>query len=372
MLPLEDFISKNKDWKQKLVKEKGLVISEKYPYVLITYRLHTPNLDFSDPVSKMCRGIIYNEKTNKIVCYPFDKFFNFGEPYAAALGGKQKVLEKVDGSLIKFWIDEDELHISTNGGIDAYQAPVGDISFGSLVEKALKAMNITDLDAIKEELVKSNSCAMFELVGPENQVVVGYSENELFYLGSRRLDTYKEFSSDFFKDLFPTPAEYDINFDSYQDLVDFGDHLISTNDEIMEGFVVVDENYHRVKVKTTEYFMQHYLRTNSLVTNTDRGRTRIIEAVLDGEIDELRSYKIPLVTDYAEKVYFSYLSIVNTIKRVNLNLPKKEYVEKVRELYRKELFPLLMCHYDNPGDVQFNSGKARKAMIALLKGVTTD
>jgi len=58
---------------------------------------------FSSEIVKECRGLILDRNDNyKVVCYPFKKFFNYGEKYNASkdINWKEaKVYEKVDGSL---------------------------------------------------------------------------------------------------------------------------------------------------------------------------------------------------------------------------------------------------------------------------------
>lgn len=42
--------------------------------------------DMSDPMVRECRGIVLDAKKNwEVVCFPYTKFFNYGEPLAADL-----------------------------------------------------------------------------------------------------------------------------------------------------------------------------------------------------------------------------------------------------------------------------------------------
>ncbi len=62
------------------------------------------------------------KNSNKIVCYPFSKFFNFGEKYTAQMDWETAVFtEKLDGSLIKLYFLESENQwlIATNSTMDA-------------------------------------------------------------------------------------------------------------------------------------------------------------------------------------------------------------------------------------------------------------
>ena len=60
--------------------------------------------DFSDPLVREARGIIIDINEQIVVCRPFDKFFNFQEQYATDIDwNTARVLEKIDGSLIKLY-----------------------------------------------------------------------------------------------------------------------------------------------------------------------------------------------------------------------------------------------------------------------------
>ena len=103
MLNLQKFIIKNKDWKEKLSqKPYCLKISEKGNLILFKY--NQIDSDFNEPIVNESRGIILEKNTWKVVAYAFDKFFNFGESYAAKIDWDSAVVEqKEDGSLIKVY-----------------------------------------------------------------------------------------------------------------------------------------------------------------------------------------------------------------------------------------------------------------------------
>ncbi|MFA5031319.1 MAG: RNA ligase [Patescibacteria group bacterium] len=79
--------------------------------------------DFSYRIVRQCRGIILEKGTNKIVAYPFDKFFNIQEGHADKVDfGTASIQEKVDGSIIKVYYYDNKWNIATNGTIDAKDA----------------------------------------------------------------------------------------------------------------------------------------------------------------------------------------------------------------------------------------------------------
>lgn len=244
--------------------------------------------DFSLPIVRECRGCIVRQTSEGryiCVCHPFDKFGNYGESYVPKLEGHLTVLEKIDGSLIKCWWDMGQFHISTNGSIDAYSAPVGDgmmiESFGELVEKAVARTGMQWGEFM--DACESGYTWMFELVSPYTRVVVPYEGTELFILGRRNMETGIEedpyqFNNILF-DYFMVPIKYEIY--SLEDAVDISERLQWDT----EGFVVHDENFNRVKVKSPEYIKAHYLRGNGVVT-----QRRLIEVAVSGEKEEFLTY----------------------------------------------------------------------------------
>src|SRR5699024_2865527 len=127
-LNLIDFIHNNKDWEEKLTSSPyNIKINRKDGYIIFNYKLGQTDFSINKDLLMECRGIILDEMNDyKHVCVPFFKFFNYGEKCADNIDWNYTTVEeKVDGSLIKFWIGRDgDLRVSTNGTIDARDAIV--------------------------------------------------------------------------------------------------------------------------------------------------------------------------------------------------------------------------------------------------------
>lgn len=108
-MELLKFIKEHEDWKELLQRAPYfLEVKEEEGFVLLKYS--QIKSDFSQPIVQECRGIIL-DSNNGIVCWPFDKFFNYGECYAAKIDwSSAKVQEKIDGCL-----DETDLVITNYG-----------------------------------------------------------------------------------------------------------------------------------------------------------------------------------------------------------------------------------------------------------------
>lgn len=241
---LELFNSKN--WRAELNKN-GVKVQERDGYILVKYVLG--ETDFSKEWALECRGHILKQKENGewvFVCRPFDKFFNYGEVYASEIDWRNaSVLEKIDGSLMKLWWDG-KWHYSTNGMIDAFE---GD---GAVYGKLFKQLLIEKVDwALNPEATH-----MFELVSPQTQVIVHYDKPELFYLGSRYNESGEEFLDEDLASTFSTPKQF--NLFNIEEVLEKAAHL----GENEEGFVVVDKNFSRIKIKGEWYLKAARLSNN--------------------------------------------------------------------------------------------------------------
>ena len=265
---IDDFMNNVNDV-ESVLAEKQIEVKKDGCYVLLKYGI---TANFSDPIVQQCRGIIYKKENDKYrcVCRPFDKFFNYQESNAAAIDwSSAQVQEKVDGSIVKLWYDG-YWRWSTNGVIDAFQSPVNDfITFGELIKKAdnYKDINLNILD--------NRYTYMFELVSPYNQVVIQYKDIQLYHIGTRNTLTGEEVNMNIGV---KKPNMYKLN--SLNDCIRAAEVM---NNETMkqEGFVVVDKNYNRIKVKSSKYFIYHYMVNNGAMSSK-----RVIDIIQHDEMEE--------------------------------------------------------------------------------------
>lgn len=335
---LLEFIQDNpNDWEEKLSSDPyNLKISRDGPYVMFKY--NQLSSDFSNPTVREARGIIFREDNWKCVRRAFDKFFNYGEPNAAEVDwNTAKVQTKIDGSLISAWFDDKKWHYSTNGTIDAYKAPTGDIklpTFGDVLEEAFRN-NGSSKKEIFEHFASKNVCYTFELVSPQTRVVIPYEKPDLYFIGRRVMLTEHEGSpkDSIVSEIFKTPKEYD--FHSAQDVVDAAKEL--PWDE--EGYVVVDSNFNRVKIKSPAWLAAHYARSNNSIS-----KESLIQVILDGEQEEFLVY----ADDYREELESVEREMKNFVKDLNdaAREMKKKYAAEVLK-YSKSIQPYLFSKVNN-------------------------
>ena len=286
-LELRDFILSHDNWEELLTADPyNLKISRDDGYIMFKYNQVAS--DFSIPLVREARGIIFRESNWECVCHAFNKFGNYGESYCPNIDwGTASVQEKCDGSLIKLWHDNG-WHISTNGTIDAFKAELNDTkysTFGALVEDAMPMSW-----GAWEKIADPKCTYMFELVSPYNRVVIPYKETKLYFLGIRDMEDGGEWNpedSDMIY-AFEIPKRYP--FYSLEDVQAAANALPWDQ----EGYVVCDQNFNRVKIKSSAYILAHYARNNGVV-NTER----LVQIVLDGEQEEFLTY----ASDYADDLH---------------------------------------------------------------------
>lgn len=285
-LELRDFIFSHENWEELLTTDPyNIKISRDGDYIMFKY--NQLSSDFTIPLVREARGIIFRESDWKCVSHAFNKFGNWGENYCPNIDwSTASVQEKVDGSLIKFWYDKG-WHISTNGTIDAFKAELNDVkypTFGALVKDAMPMSW-----GAWEETADPKCTYMFELVSSYNRVVIPYEETKLYFLGMRDMEDGREWNPED-SDMsyaFEMPKRYPLH--SLEDVQKAANALPWNQ----EGYVVCDNNFNRVKIKSPQYVMAHYARNNGVV-NTER----LVQIVLDGEQKEFLAY----ASDYADEL----------------------------------------------------------------------
>lgn len=291
MLEVTKYLRSGKTLNSLMAKPYCLKVQKQDNLVLLKY--DQVNSDFNIKIVRECRGIILDKRTWEPVCFPFYKFFNMGEQYADTVDGKIYVYQKVDGSLAKVWYYEGRWRLSSNGAIDATQVTIGDnINFFSLFLQALYGYGLTwesftaDLDP--------QFTYMYELATQDNRVVIPYEGYHIFYLGQRNIHTYQE---QYVPDRrIENVKQYE--FETAEDVEVAAEQL--PDDE--EGYVVRDEEWHRVKIKNPTYFLLHKIANN--------GKPDFLKYYLEHDEEELLAY-FPEYQEEFDKLDAKFDAIAN-------------------------------------------------------------
>ena len=258
------FISENKEnWEDLLCNDYDLRIKKEGSLAIFNYSILG---DFYNPIVQEARGIIIDVQSLEVVCWPFRKFGNYTEGYADKIDWQSaKVLEKVDGSIIKLWYDfsTNVWRFSTNNTIDAKNASIEDfpgLTYGMIIKKA---ENYNDIPFDKLDKL---STYIFELVSPETRVIIDYGKTMLYHLGTRHNLTGQEREEDIG---IIKPEKYSVS--TLQECVKLASTLNDKSSGVIEkeGFVVVDKNFNRVKIKSLEYISRHHVELSVSLNKQD-------------------------------------------------------------------------------------------------------
>lgn len=244
--------------------------------VLLKYdQIESP---FKEAVVQDCRGLILDEENDwAVACMTYRKFFNAGEPLAAAIDWPSAlVYEKLDGSLIQVYWHKGRWHASTSGVPDA-SCQVGD--FGVTFNDLFWA--VAGASGLNVEALDRRHCYAFELCAGLNRVVVRHDSDQVFLHGVRHLPTMQEKDPDDWADRLGVPRAR--RFPLTNSLEECIEQARELDPLAQEGYVVVDRDYNRIKVKSPAYVALHHAKDGLL------SRRMMANVIRRGEADELRA-----------------------------------------------------------------------------------
>lgn len=281
MLKIQKFIKENGF--EKAVKEFQLKTREYEHKVLLKYdQLVSPTIMSNIEVQE-CRGLILEKGTWDVMSLAFTKFFNAEEGNAAKIDwNTAHVLEKLDGTLIQVywdWVNE-EWYAGTTGTAEGE---------GELNNKMGTTFNSLFWDTVTKQyalnpcMFDKNHVYVFELTTPYNIVVKPHGESSATLLTVRNRVTLQEVS---WKDLtmiaeslrVPLVKRFDLNAKDVGALLRTFEGMPWSE----EGYVVVDANFNRIKIKNPAYVAVHHLKGKTAEHN-------IITIVKSNEIEEFAS-----------------------------------------------------------------------------------
>lgn len=284
----------------------------KYPNLYL-FKYNQIESDFSQDIVKVCRGIILDKNNNWYpVCYTYRKFHNYSEQLADKIDwSTAKIFEKLDGSLMQLFYYDGQWQVSTSGTPDAdCQVNSFPISFKDLFWKIWNELGYI--------LPKNkNICYAFELCTPFNRIVVQHKENKIVLHGARDLTNLRELSTvDAAKDTNWVVAN-SYNFSNAEQILEECRKMKGIE---QEGYVVVDENFNRVKIKSEDYIRLHHCVSNMTAR-------KMLEIVRQNEGSEFLQYFPEWVNFFAE-IKQKYNDFINQVKS---NYEQNKHLEDQKE-----------------------------------------
>lgn len=250
-----EYIRNHPDTFEEDFAEKKISIKRDGVLAIFNYGIEA---DFTDPVVQEARGIIADMEKQVIVCWPFRKFGNYGESYVDDIDwNTARVQEKVDGSIVKLYFDpyRGDWQWATNSVIHAENA---DSQCGNFKDIILSAVNYR---SIPFDRLDKTMTYIFEMTSQANQVVISYEMPMLYHIGTRSNITGMEYNINIG---IVKPKEYALG--TLEECLEAVKHLNSGNSVEHEGFVVVDGNWNRIKIKSPEYLYAHHLVNNNRIS----------------------------------------------------------------------------------------------------------
>jgi len=229
-----------------------------------------------------CRGLILDRHTLEVISMSFFKFFNEGETNAAKIDwDTASVFEKVDGSMMQVYWDPyaNKWFAGTTGTAEGE----GEVNnkFGTTFNDLFwQVVNDKSPNMLKW-LNKLKHCTfVFELTTPYNIVVKPHGESSITLLAARDNKTLKELRYIDLKVLattfgVPLVKIFDLNAKNFGDLIKTFEGMPWSE----EGYVVVDANFNRAKIKNPAYCAVHHLKGKTAEHN-------ILTIVKTNEIEE--------------------------------------------------------------------------------------
>lgn len=318
---------------------EGLDILSKPPYSLIIKTddcysnlvlfKYSNNSIPDNPINIEARGVIFDKTNWNVVARGFDRFFNYNEPYAVKIDFRNsKVEEKIDGSIIKLYYYNNIWIVSSSSMIDANKALEGKNFYELFITAALKQ----NLDF---SLLNKNNTYIFELVSPEAQIVIHYPITKIYHIGTRNNLTGLEVNEDIGIE---QPHRY--SFRNFDEVV----NTAAKFDKDKEGFVVVDNKFRRVKVKSLEWLKAHALSANSTLT-----LRRAIELLLNiGDLNEYLTY-FPDKKEVFNKLRADIAEINNKIDLIHNEI----IIAKIQYSTKKEIAEWILSEHSDKKAIYF-------------------
>lgn len=256
---------------------------------IIAYSATTQYSKRWNEVTRNARGLIFRRDSGEVLARPWAKFFNHSEDQAAPVSLYEpcQVTDKMDGSLgIGYRTDDGQLRLSTKGSFSSEMVPV-----------ASRIIRDYDTDALPEGYTP-----LFEIVYPENRIVVDYGgTRDVYLLGAVHTATGRVLGPDA-----PELDDYDGPRTQVMNEDTLADALARQPRPNAEGLIIrATETGNMVKIKQEDYVQLHRVTTGMstkvIWENLRDGQfDRLIENVPDEMYEEVSRHQRELVSQHSQ------------------------------------------------------------------------
>jgi len=195
-----------------------------------------------DTYATRARGLFLDAKTENIIARGFDKFFYFDPNQAHKFAYPVRLQVKENGFLGLLGLHNGELFFTSK------TSPASDFT-GWFRDIFYEDMRPFEIDCVKKEMAEKNVCLVFEVIDPYNDPhMIEYPEKDLVLLAAVKCQ--EEFEKVPFDSWPYSRVQTESIIDSPEDLMA---KLAIHDDKQIEGYVLIDANGKRAKVKTPFY-----------------------------------------------------------------------------------------------------------------------
>ena len=303
----------------------GLLYKQTHPTLPLTIWNYTPAVQYGekwDEVTLQCRGLVTGTEGN-VVARPFKKFFNLEENKHTPTQDFE-VFDKMDGSLGIIFKYNGEMICATRGSFTSDQS--------KWMSEFAQKYNYQDI-------IVEGFTYLFEIIYPENRIVVNYDGQErLVLLGIINTETGEELPHNELFEGFDVVKKYD-------GVRDYSE-LKGKVEQNSEGFVVRFSNGDRMKIKGEEYLRLHKIMTNVSTTGVWEllSNGGDINEFLKDVPDEF--YK--KVKDYADLLKYSFYRVSEDCGKAHYYFRYGKYSDKEIEPTKKQFAEHVMNHGHPP------------------------
>lgn len=328
-----------------LIKD-GWVKSERHPELPLTIYNYTAACQYARQwcgTSRACRGLIVAD-SGEIIARPFPKFHNLDEHSRSEIAFSKPftVTEKMDGSLGILYPDVDGWSIATRGSFVSVQA-----------RRATRILR----ERYADFCPPSGTTWLFEILFPENRIVVDYGDREDLVLLAV-IDNASGRDADYYFHLWPGPISrsYSVSCKPREVIPELG----LRDDGNTEGVVLRFDwpktgPQFRVKVKLAEYVRLHRIlfgcSAKTVWESLSEGKSldEIAERVPDEFHAWLRATIDGLNSQFLQKNADVRAEFAALTEQFGPNPDRKAFaLEAVKSPNRAHLFRLLDGHSPHP------------------------
>ncbi len=308
----------------------GLITVRRHPFLdlrIYNYTHKTQHNRLWDEYTRICRGLITDGECN-ILNNPFPKFYKLGETEETTIQNLPceipNITEKLDGMLGILYEEGDNPAIATRGTFDSPYAEW--------------ATNWLRLQGFQIDDFKKGYTYLFEIIYPENKIVVNYGDRaELSLIAVR--NNFNDHELDHIKEAKELGLSYAREFEFEFESSAGGDNKISgalkylekTKGTDHEGFVCRYSNGLRLKIKSVDYKRLHKILTgisdkDIWMTLRDMGTIEhVLENVPDEFFDWVKKVESELIASKNDIMNRSG-QIAEEAKKLGSRIAQAEYV----------------------------------------------